>query len=319
MAEAAGKRGPDLKASLGGRSGAEGDPRQPGRRSGEPSLQEPEAGRPAPGDPPPAKSMSNFENPATREFLKAMARPAKVFAQLLQEKERLSQEKEQLMQEKEHLMRENERLLQEKEHPLQEKEQLQASHETEVALLKAEIQRLQQELQEARSQRTRNQVFPFPWFKTDFHIQVLVTGKTGGCENEFLKKVSERLFNIHLKTERYQEGSSHFLLVFCPVATSVGSNMANALKGLGSEPKAVLVMLHHKLKESTSFVDTKLLAYHPAVVRTLHARYTLEDGFYACPINEEAVAIVAKVLEDHCKAGKGDPAIPGALSKSWNM
>nr|XP_008121923.1 PREDICTED: uncharacterized protein LOC103281672 [Anolis carolinensis] len=141
------------------------------------------------------------------------------------------------------------------------------------------------------------------WFKRGLSVQVRVTGKTGGCENQFLKKVSDHLSTqrIRLKPERYREDSGHFLLVFCPVATSVGSDMANALEGLGSEPKAVLVMLHHKLKEITSPVDTRKRAHHPAVVRTLHARYTLEDGFYACQMNKEAVATVAEALKNHFK------------------
>nr|XP_060611102.1 uncharacterized protein LOC132762159 [Anolis sagrei ordinatus] len=134
-----------------------------------------------------------------------------------------------------------------------------------------------------------------------FTIQVRVTGRTGGCEKDFLKEIADHLWKheICLQTEDYREDSSHFLLIFCPVATSVGSDIANALEGLSSEPKAVLVLLHHKVRESTSFIDTKEQAQHPAVVRTVHARYLLDDGFYACQMNEEAVAQVAEALKDH--------------------
>ncbi|XP_062825181.1 uncharacterized protein LOC103282120 [Anolis carolinensis] len=252
--------------------------------------------------------MSRFPDPAVaQELLKATAGLAEAFANLLQEKEQLQASLETLVTQ---LRAVNQRLQKEIQAP------------QEVARLRAENQQLQQELQEARRrQRTGNLMFMFPWSKRVFPIQVLVTGKTGGCENQFLKKVSDHLSDhfMYLKLEMYQEGSSHFLVVFCPVATSVGSDMANALEGLGGEPKAVLLMLHHKLKESTSPVDTRKQAHHPAVVRTLHARYTLQEGFYACPMNEEAVAIVAEVLQDRCKGGEGDPAIPGAPSKSQNL
>nr|XP_008105897.1 PREDICTED: uncharacterized protein LOC103278385 [Anolis carolinensis] len=257
------------------------------------------------------KAVNQFKDPAARELLEAMPVPAEAFARLLQEKE-----------------------------------QRQASHETEVARLKAEIQRLQQEIQEeaqtllevarlrAENQQLRQKLKDarrsqgpgyltsmFPWSKTDFHIQVRVTAKTGGCEKQFLKKVSDHLSDhrINLKVEKYREGSGHFLVVFCPVLSRVGTDMDNALEGLQGEPKAVLVMLHHKPKESNYFVSTKWQAQHPAVVRTVHARYTIHEGFYACPMNEEAVAIVAEVLEDHCKGGERDPAIPGAPSKSQNL
>ncbi|XP_062825139.1 uncharacterized protein LOC134295697 [Anolis carolinensis] len=199
---------------------------------------------------------------------------------------------------------------------LQQKVQQLAQASQEMAWLRAQNQQLQQELQEAK----RNQWNQFlPKFKTDFHIQVHATGKTGGCEKEFLKKVSEGLSKIHLKPERYQEGSGHFLLVFCPVASRMGTDMENALEGLQGEPKAVLVVMHHISKECNLFVDTKVKAHHPAVVCTVHVRFTIQEGFYACPMNEEAVANVAEVLEEHIKAGKRDLAISGAPSKSQNL
>nr|XP_008121925.2 PREDICTED: uncharacterized protein LOC103281673 [Anolis carolinensis] len=225
------------------------------------------------------KAVSLFPDPAAKEFLKDKAREVIHFAHVLQEKEQ---------------------------------------QQVKVSRLEAENRRLQQELQEAkRSQRP----FTFPWSKTDFHVQIHVTGRTENCEKRFLKKVSGRLSdqNINLKVEKYREGSGHLLLVFCPVSTRVGTDMDNALEDLKGEPKVVLVMLHHKPKENTSFVDTKLQAQHPDVVCTVHARYTIQEGFYTCQMNEDAVAIVAEVLEDLCKGGKGHPAIPGAPSKSRKL
>nr|XP_060639300.1 uncharacterized protein LOC132779599 [Anolis sagrei ordinatus] len=270
-----------------GRPGSEGDPREPGKRSGELSPEEP------------AQSVSLLPDPVAVELLKAKVQEAEDFTFLFRGMTLLLQEKKQLQASHKTEVA----CLKAEIQWLQQELQQQAQVPREVARLKAENQRLQQELQEAkRGQRTGHLPFRLPWSKTDFHIQVLVTGKTGNCEAQFLKKLSDHLSDhrINLKTEKYREVSGHFLLVFCPVASSVGSDMTNALKGLGSEPKAILVMLHHKLKESTSPVDTKKQAHHPAVVRTLHARYTLESGFYTCPMNEEAVAVVAEVLKDHC-------------------
>ncbi|XP_067327819.1 uncharacterized protein [Anolis sagrei] len=148
--------------------------------------------------------------------------------------------------------------------------------------------------------------------KKVFNIQVLVRGKTGGCEDLFLNTVSGRLSGnrIKLKPERYREDSDHFLLVFCPVASRLGTDMQNALEHLQGEPKAVLVMLHHKPKEYNRFLDTTLQAQHPAVVLTVHARYTLEDGLYNCQENKEAVSAVANVLKVHCKEMAREPSNP---------
>nr|XP_060639196.1 uncharacterized protein LOC132779494 [Anolis sagrei ordinatus] len=143
-----------------------------------------------------------------------------------------------------------------------------------------------------------------------FTVQVLVTGQTGGCEDLFLKKVSDRLPEKNLKPERYREDSGHFLLVFCPVVSRVGTDMQNALEHLQGESKSVLVMLHHKPKEYDRFLDTTLQAQHPAVVRTVHARYTLEDGLYGCQVNKEAVAAVAEILKVHRKKMTKEPSDP---------
>nr|XP_060610756.1 uncharacterized protein LOC132761705 [Anolis sagrei ordinatus] len=151
----------------------------------------------------------------------------------------------------------------------------------------------------------------------DFTIQVRVTGRTGDCEKDFLKEVAEHLWKheIHLKVEDYREDSGHFLLVFCPVASRVGTDMQNALEDLQGEPKAVLVMLHHRPKEYDHFLDTKLQAQHPAVVHTVHARYTLEDGLYNCQVNEEAMAAVAEVLKVHFKEEQEKPPTPDHLKE----
>ncbi|XP_067327727.1 uncharacterized protein [Anolis sagrei] len=264
--------------SFEGRKEAEGDPREEAPQD---DLGEPV--RPASGDPPPAKESGS----RTNSDVDGMSNDA-IIEQLDCIFKNVSKFTDPAAKE---FLKARVREVEAFACLLQENELLQAQKSKEVAQLQAENERLQQELEEAK----RSQ-------KTDFHIQVLVTGKTGGCEKQFIKKVSDHLsdHHINLKPERYREGSGHFLLVFCLGASSVGSELANALKGLGSKPKAILVMLHHKLKESTSPVDTKKQADHPAVVRTLHARYTLESGFYTCPMNEEAVAAVAEVLKDHC-------------------
>nr|XP_008121924.1 PREDICTED: uncharacterized protein LOC100556672 [Anolis carolinensis] len=178
--------------------------------------------------------------------------------------------------------------------------------------LNEEDLQLNEQLQEAETEKTE-------WVKVlkDVTIQVRVTGRTGDCEKDFLKDVADHLFrhDINLKTEDYQEDSGHFLLVFCPVVSRMGTDMQNAMEGLQGEPKAILVMLHHRPKEYNYFVDTKLQAHHPAVVHIAHARYTLEDGLYDCPMNKEAVDAVAKVLKDHFKEVQEDPVTPDSATE----
>nr|XP_060639496.1 uncharacterized protein LOC132779950 [Anolis sagrei ordinatus] len=138
------------------------------------------------------------------------------------------------------------------------------------------------------------------WIEAELPIRVRVTGQTGDCEHQFLKKVSDCVSQDFIRLKK-GDSSAQFLNVFCPVVSRVGTDMQNALGGLHGESKAILVMLHHMPKESNRFVDTKQQASHPAVVRTVHTRYTLEDGLYPCQVNKEAVEDVAKIFINHCK------------------
>ncbi|XP_033001387.1 uncharacterized protein LOC117044685 [Lacerta agilis] len=134
-----------------------------------------------------------------------------------------------------------------------------------------------------------------------FPVQVWTTGQTGGCEKEIVNDVSKFLagLGISLRQEGYEEKSDHFLLLFCPVYSRVGSDTLCALEALNRVRKAVLVVLHHKSKGSTQeILDTQRQVQHEALVRTVHACYSMQDGFYPCEMNEAAVASVAKAIQE---------------------
>ncbi|KAH0622942.1 hypothetical protein JD844_025883 [Phrynosoma platyrhinos] len=234
------------------------------------------------------------EHPGALEsILKAQETQFRIFAQLFHENEQLK--------------------CNQKDSALQPRQQTHTQEEVEIFRPPAENQRLQQEHWETKknhkpgSQKSSHQKWSFPWSNTGFLVQVLTTGKTGGCEKQFLDGVSKRLLNhrINLQVDSYQANSGRFLLVFCPVASRIGTDIGNALEGLSSSvSKALLVVLHHKPKDNHHlFVDTKLQGQHQALVRTVHARYTVQDGLYACRMNEEAMADVAKVIKDLSKEG----------------
>ncbi|CAI5771552.1 Hypothetical predicted protein [Podarcis lilfordi] len=136
---------------------------------------------------------------------------------------------------------------------------------------------------------------------TAFPVQVWTTGQTGGCEKDIVNDVSKLLagHGISLQQEGYEEKSDRFLLLFCPVSSRVGSDTLCALAALNRVRKAVLVVLHHKPKGSTQeILDTQRQVQHEALVRTVHACYSIQDGFYPCEMNEAAVASVAKAIQE---------------------
>ncbi|XP_072842100.2 uncharacterized protein LOC140703155 [Pogona vitticeps] len=136
--------------------------------------------------------------------------------------------------------------------------------------------------------------------KKDFCVQFRISGKTGGCEEKFLKDVSELLSHqgVSLQVKEFTETSKDPLLLFCPIASRKGTDIENALEGLSDEQKVLLVVMDLIPKDNPGpFVDAQHRVPHPAVVRTMHTRFTLQDGFYPCEMNEAAVADVAAALK----------------------
>uniref|UniRef100_A0ABM5FAF1 Uncharacterized protein n=1 Tax=Pogona vitticeps TaxID=103695 RepID=A0ABM5FAF1_9SAUR len=180
--------------------------------------------------------------------------------------------------------------------------------------LQEAVRELKRNQEASRAQQTapqRSALRPSPstgirTLEKDFHVQVQTTGKTYGYDGQFLQDVSMLLSRqgVSLKVKGFTENSKHLLLVFCPIASRMGTDIENALERLSSERKVLLVVMHYVQKENSGTpVDAKHRMTHPAVVGTVHTRFTLQDGFYPCEMNERAVADVAAALkalaEDH--------------------
>ncbi|XP_066482835.1 uncharacterized protein [Tiliqua scincoides] len=187
-------------------------------------------------------------------------------------------------------------------------EKQQSSQGDLVVQLSAENQRLPQELQELKSSQRapvpqrapRSQANRNPFKRnTVFPVQLLITGETKGREKDFMDDVTRLLARqkVSLQVEDYQENSEQFLLLFCPIASRIGTDIDNALEGLSSIRKALLVVCHFKPKGSVqSIVSSREKVQHPALVTTVHACYTIQDGFYDCQMNKEAAAAVAAAI-----------------------
>ncbi|KAJ7341387.1 hypothetical protein JRQ81_005427 [Phrynocephalus forsythii] len=138
----------------------------------------------------------------------------------------------------------------------------------------------------------------------EFWVQVQSAGKTGGCEKKFLKEVSKCLSHqrVSLKVKEFTETSKDLLLVFCPIASRIGTDIDNALEGLSRDQKVLLVVMHYVPKDGTGPVaDTWQRQTPPALVQTVHTRYTVQEGFYPCEMNASAVADVAAAIKELSK------------------
>ncbi|KAJ7341390.1 hypothetical protein JRQ81_005436 [Phrynocephalus forsythii] len=134
----------------------------------------------------------------------------------------------------------------------------------------------------------------------DFPVQFRVTGKTGGAEKKFLKDIKKLLSSqsVSLKAKEFTETSKDPLLIFCPIASRMGTDIQKALEGLHGDQKAILVVMHYVQKDNTeTFLDTRQQGAHRAVLRTVHTRYTLKDGVYPCEMNGAAATAVASTIK----------------------
>ncbi|KAJ7341386.1 hypothetical protein JRQ81_005425 [Phrynocephalus forsythii] len=77
-----------------------------------------------------------------------------------------------------------------------------------------------------------------------------------------------------------------------------GTDMDNALEGLSGDQKAILVVMHYVPKDNIdTFLDTSRQGAYPALVLTVHTRYTLQGGFYPCEMNKRAVGDVSDAIK----------------------
>nr|XP_020634070.1 uncharacterized protein LOC110070704 [Pogona vitticeps] len=199
-----------------------------------------------------------------------------------------------------------------------QQQEMVSRHLDEKAQLQEAVRELKRNQEASRAQQTarqRSASRPSPstgvrTLEKDFHVQVQTTGKTYGYDGQFLQDVSTLLSRqgVSLKVKGLTENSKHLLLVFCPIASRMGTDIENALERLSSERMVLLVVMHYVQKDNPgTSVDAKHRVPHPAVVGTVHTRFTLQDGFYPCEMNERAVADVAAALkalaEDHGGGG----------------
>ncbi|XP_038250981.1 uncharacterized protein LOC119852930 [Dermochelys coriacea] len=185
----------------------------------------------------------------------------------------------------------------------------------------AENQRLRQELEELKGRFAAPPLLkpasqpPAPWTScpwtsqtlpslatrsTALPLQVHVSGKTAGCERQFLDQVAQLLAaqGIFLQAGEYELHSSHPLLLFCPISSRLGTDISNALEGIPAARKTILVVLHHQPKEQAElYASSKREAQHPGLLHTVDGCFSTHSGFYHCQANTAAVAAVAATLQ----------------------
>ncbi|XP_075782076.1 uncharacterized protein LOC142828104 isoform X2 [Pelodiscus sinensis] len=140
-----------------------------------------------------------------------------------------------------------------------------------------------------------------PWAtqRTALPLQVRVSGKTAGCERQFLDQLAQLLAaqGISLQPGAYKPHSSHPLLLFCPVSSRPGTDISNALEGIPAARRALLVVLHHQPNERAElYANSQREARHAGLLGAVDGCFSTQSGFYPCQANTAALASAAATL-----------------------
>ncbi|XP_039620661.1 uncharacterized protein LOC120536403 [Polypterus senegalus] len=144
---------------------------------------------------------------------------------------------------------------------------------------------------EIKQQDNRN------WFSRSFWpsykvlvIEVVGSDKIGNTEEIFLNELSKKLKinNIRIQKAQLDNESRNLVLLFCPVVTRIGNDIAVALKKVSSNKKIILVVMYHtsnpdyRVADSSRFVDQK------NVVLTVDCLFHETTGLLNCNLNKES-------------------------------
>ncbi|XP_029452095.1 uncharacterized protein LOC115088205 isoform X2 [Rhinatrema bivittatum] len=134
---------------------------------------------------------------------------------------------------------------------------------------------------------------------TVFNVQVLVTGKTFGSEQQFLHQVEVHLngLGIRLQKEDYTPISDKLLLLFCPVISRAGTDINHILETISSDRKVILVVMHYTPNQTLQlYVDGNWIQ-HSSLIKTVHCRFSEGSGLYSSEMNTNAIISVASKLQ----------------------
>ncbi|XP_048372528.1 uncharacterized protein LOC125444130 [Sphaerodactylus townsendi] len=202
------------------------------------------------------KVLRSSSHPQSSQFLQALERPVQIMNELLAENQRLQKE-------------------------------LNNSQGLQVRSLQAEVKRLQQEL---LKQQDSKKVSENRLVAENQRLQQELN------ELEEVKNVQEVVIaNLQVENQDLREELEEFQRQLVPKSKTEADEPP--VPQMTGTRKALLVVLHYKQKNNTKlFVDIKPKVPHPALVGTVHACFSMQDGFYHCQINQDAVESVAATI-----------------------
>ncbi|KAG7233441.1 hypothetical protein INR49_006737 [Caranx melampygus] len=136
------------------------------------------------------------------------------------------------------------------------------------------------------------------WFTTKVKVYVQVTGQTSGAHETILDQLM-----THMEITNNME-NSYIVIVFCPIGSRAGSDVAAAMGNLPvswRQKPVVLVLMHHTRDPDYS-VGRKWSEDYPGVELGVHVLFhETQPGLLPCDRNYEAVKQIQHVLKKYSK------------------
>ncbi|XP_071324247.1 uncharacterized protein [Trachinotus anak] len=119
---------------------------------------------------------------------------------------------------------------------------------------------------------------------------VFLAGKTKDAHRDFVKKFKEA---GHREVDSHQE--CDYCLVFCPIASRVGTDVSEALDRAPAGKPIILVVMHHTFNPDHVVAESRRLVENTNVHLTVDCLFN-ETRLLNCPTNETAWCNIQKCL-----------------------
>ncbi|KAM8725614.1 uncharacterized protein AB9X84_002370 isoform 2-T2 [Acanthopagrus schlegelii] len=119
---------------------------------------------------------------------------------------------------------------------------------------------------------------------------VHVAGKTIGAHLEYITNLN-RIGQIEVSSPE----ESDYIVVFCPIASRVGTDVGEALESLPAGKPAILVVMHHTFNPNQVVAESRRQVTNPNVRLTVDCLF--HDGkFLSCTHNRDAWHAIQRTL-----------------------
>ncbi|XP_048841305.1 uncharacterized protein LOC125714605 [Brienomyrus brachyistius] len=143
-------------------------------------------------------------------------------------------------------------------------------------------------------------------------VHMQVAGETFQAHETFIQKLS-------LQIELCSEESCSVILVFCTVASRIGTDMEAAMAKVTEDKPVILVFMHH-CHDPSHMTNVTVEPCSSKIVQTVQCAFHESQGLLECTKNGQAVAEVRfKLLQYKCYTGEERIKINSVRPFSYNQ